>query len=261
LNLTTNEFGNKPTPYIDDAVTVTPIPISPPSPSPSQSVDPSKFSFSTMFQYPTPAFEGTEDQILQHKKEIVHEMFKMGVNSDDLADIASTSQFDEEKKRRSTKINVNLPGTTQTNITMAYFIQNRDSPGKFDVEKAKALNVPLGKLYSQLKAGENVKIPIVNETGETKMKTVRSEDVLGTPIPGKSVLILDIPGLQYVNEILENNTLNSKTTKNADIIVHMLSDEVASDSKYIKWMESFKKSSKVPLTIKRFLTKASGHGT
>src|SRR5438046_10061252 len=40
----------------------------------------------------------------------------------------------------------------------------------------------------------------------------------------------------------------------------MLSDEVASDKRYIKWMESFTKSSKVSSYV-IFLTAASGYGT
>jgi hypothetical protein len=74
---------------------------------------------------------------------------------------------------------------------------------------------------------------------------VKSEDVLGPSTTGPTVLIIDIPGLKYVNKVLRNDMLNSEEAKNSDIVVHMLADEVASDSRYIKWMESFKKSSKV----------------
>jgi hypothetical protein len=172
-------------------------------------------------------------------------MFKKGVYSEDLEDAIAPSQQSETRKRRSAIVNVNLPRTQPTNVTMAYFVQNRDTPGPFDLVKAKALHVPVGKLYSRLKGGEDVEIPFVNENGEMTKKTIKSEDVLGDPIPGKSVLILDIPGLGYMKNALEDSVLNSERTKNADVIVHMLSDEVASDNRYIKWMESFKKSSMV----------------
>ena len=260
MRLNANEFGDSPAPYVDDSVTVTPIPISPSPPTYAEPNDPSKFSFADSFKFSTPAFEGTEEEVLAQKKVIVHEMFKKGVYSEDMDDSSITSQYDDARKRRSAITNVNLPPAKPTDITMAYFVQNCDTPGPFDVKKAKALNVPVGKLYGQLKAGESVEIPVVNEDGKTTMKTIRSEDVLGKSIPGKSILILDIPGLQYVKKVLENDVLNSEKIKNADVVVHMLSDEVASDNAYIKWMESFKKSSKV-LTDQRLLTIASGHGT
>ena len=216
--------------------------------------------FVNAFSFATPPLEGTEEDILAHKKDIVHEMFKRGVRSEDMDDEALSTQFDENRKRRTALMNVNLPPTTPSDITMAYFVKNRDSPGRFDLQKAQALKVPPGRLYSTLKAGEDVEIPVVDEDGNTTMKTVKSEDVVGDPIRGKTVLILDIPGLQYVEKVVENDTLNSEATKSADIIVHMLSDEVASDKRYIKWMESFTKSSKV-FSFLTFLTTASGYGT
>ena len=261
MNLSTNEFGDSPTPYEDESVIITPIPIYSSSPTPPpETANPSMSSFADAFSFATPPLEGTEEEILAHKRDIVHEMFKRGIRSEDMDDEALSTQFDENRKRRTTLMNVNLPPTTPSDITMAYFVKNRDSPGRFDLQKAQALKVPQGKLYSRLKAGEDVEIPVVDEDGKTTMKTVKSEDVLGDQIRGKTVLILDIPGLQYVKIIVENDTLNSEVTKNADIVVHMLSDEVASDKRYIKWMESFQKSSKV-YSFLTFLTIAFGYGT
>ena len=173
MDLTTNEFSDPPSPYVDDTVIVTAIPIS--SSSPRQELnDPSKFSFANSFSFPTPAFEGTEEEVLQHKKNIVHEMFKKGVYSEDLEDATAPSQHSDTRKRRSAIVNVNLPRTQPTNITMAYFVQNRDTPGPFDLAKAKALQVPVGKLYSRLKGGEDVEIPFVDKNGEMTKKTIKS---------------------------------------------------------------------------------------
>lgn len=242
MNLSTNEFCDSPTPYEDESVTITPIPI---SPSPSTPPPQTNNSFANAFSFATPPLDGTEEEILAHKKDIVHEMFKRGVRSEDMDDEALSIQIDENRKRRAALMNVNLPPTIPSDITMAYFVKNRDSPGRFDLQKAQALKIPPGRLYSTLKAGEDVEIPVVDEDGNTAMKIVKSEDVVGNPIRGKTILILDIPGLQYVKKVVENDILNSEATKSADIIVHMLSDEVASDRRYINWMESFTKSSKV----------------
>jgi hypothetical protein len=67
-------------------------------------------------------------------------------------------------------------------------------------------------------------------------------------------LILDIPGLAYVNKVLKNDTLNSEVVKNADVVVHMLADEVASSTDYNDWMQTFKPSSKVCPANHRWLT-------
>src|SRR5271169_5677531 len=79
MSLNANEFGEQPVPYVDETVTVTPIPITPSSPTPPESSDPSKFSFSKSYQFSTPAFEGTKEEVLAQKKNIVDEMFKKGV--------------------------------------------------------------------------------------------------------------------------------------------------------------------------------------
>jgi hypothetical protein len=139
---------------------------------------------------------------------------------------------------------------------MAYFVKNKDMPGKFDVEAATALGVPVGKLFAQLKNGEDVQVPVLDNEGKPVIdgegkearKIVRSQEVLGKTIPGTAVLIIDLPALKYIDKVLKDETLNSEMTKKADVVVHMLADEVASDTRYIKWMESFTESTKVPLT-------------
>src|SRR5436190_22704301 len=136
MNLSTNAFGQIPDPSEDESVTIPPIPISPSPSIPLESVNSSTFSFANVYSFPTPPIEGTEEEILAHKKDIVHEMFKRGVRSEDMDDEALSAQFDENKKRRAALMNVNLPPTTPSDITMAYFVKNRDSPGKFDLEKA-----------------------------------------------------------------------------------------------------------------------------
>lgn len=40
-----------------------------------------------------------------------------------------------------------------------YRVAEKDRPGRFDVEKAKALNIPPGRIYGQLKRGETVTLP------------------------------------------------------------------------------------------------------
>ena len=252
LNLTTNEIGDDPTPFVDDRVTITPIPLSA-NPSAEKPRDPSTFSFGEKFCFPIPPLEGTPDEILKYKKAIVHEMFRMGV-FEEVAENGAVQTADEVRRRRISLINANLPPTQPHDISMAYLIANHDVPGKFNPEKAKALNIPVGKLYAKLKKGESIEIAVVGEDGTKTMRTINSEEVLGKPVPGKKVLILDIPGLAYVSKLLKNDTLNSEMVKTADVIVHMLADEVASSADYNEWMQTFKSTSRVRPSMRILLT-------
>jgi hypothetical protein len=250
MDVKTNEFTEVPTPYEDGRVIVTPIPLSLDSPSiPSLTDESSTFSFRKSFSFPAVAMQGTEEETLAYKTNVVHEMFQMGIQDEDMDDATFLAQFDEHKKRRAALMNVNLPITQPTTTTMAYFIKNRDSPGKFDIEKAKALDIPVGKLYAQLKLGNSITLPALNKEGKMIERTIKSEDVLGPPVPGKTVLIIDIPRVEYVDKVLESESLNSEMVKNATVVVHMLADEVASNKQYIEWMNSFNKSTKVDFVV------------
>ena len=260
MDLSTNEIGDEPTPFVDDRVTITPVPLTANN-SLAKSRDAPAFSFADQFRFATPAIEGTPEEILSHKRAIVHDMFKQGV-FDEAADSPMAQVHDEIRKRRGgSLIHVNLPPTQPSDISMAYLVTNHDLPGKFNPEKAKELNIPVGKLYSQLKNGEDVTIPVVAEDGTKMVRTIRSEEVLGNPIPGKKVLILDLPGLAYVSNVLKNDILNSTKVKTADVVVHMLADEVASSLDYNEWMQTFKASSRVCPTRIYSLMIASGNGT
>jgi hypothetical protein len=242
MDITTNEFAETPEAYIDERVTVTPIPLTLDPPSPPQRA--SNFSFADQFKFHAPTFEGTPEEELKLKEKIVHEMFKCGIVDEDMDEAALSAHINGALRNRLATIKVNLPPTKPCSTSMAYFVKNRDLPGKFDVEKAKALKIPEGRLFGQLKNGKNVQIE-VEENGEKVPKTIYPEQVLGEPIPGKSVLILDIPSQEYMNKALENDTLNSETVKAADVVVHMLSDDVASHTDYTRWMETFSTSTKV----------------
>lgn len=43
--------------------------------------------------------------------------------------------------------------------TFGYRVAEKDRPGRFDIEKAKQMQIPPGRVYGQLKRGETVKLP------------------------------------------------------------------------------------------------------
>ena len=62
--------------------------------------------------------------------------------------------------------------------TYSYLFVEKDKPGRFDLEKAKALAIPEGKLWNQLQNGMEIKI---------EGKTIVPEQVLGEKRPGKKI--------------------------------------------------------------------------
>lgn len=60
-----------------------------------------------------------------------------------------------------------------------YRVEEKDRPGRFDVEKAMALGIPSGPLYGQLKRGETVTLP--------DGRQIRGTDLCGPPEPGRKI--------------------------------------------------------------------------
>jgi len=63
-------------------------------------------------------------------------------------------------------------------ITYSYLFEEKDKPGRFNLEKAKILEIPEGKLWNQLQNGLEIKI------GE---RIIFPEQVLGEKRPGKKI--------------------------------------------------------------------------
>jgi ribonuclease Z len=84
-------------------------------------------------------------------------------------------------------------------------------PGKFNPEKAKALGIPEGPLWSKLQHGSAVKLP--------NGRVVKSEEVVGPPRPGRKIVYSgDTRPTENVVEL----------AKNADLLIHdgTLDDEL-----------------------------------
>ncbi len=60
----------------------------------------------------------------------------------------------------------------------SYLFEEKDKPGRFNVEKAKELDIPEGELWNKLQSGNEI---IINE------KTVRPDQILGEKRSGKKI--------------------------------------------------------------------------
>ena len=94
---------------------------------------------------------------------------------------------------------------------LAYALIEKPRPGRFNPEKARALGIPEGPLWSKLQHGKEVK----TSTGER----IKPEQVVGTPRPGRKIA--------YSGDTRPTERL-VKLSENADLLIHeaTLSDEL-----------------------------------
>jgi len=112
---------------------------------------------------------------------------------------------DDEYEVRAVRTSHVVPG-------LAYALIEKERAGKFHPERAKALGVPQGPLWSRLQSGEDVKLP--------KGKIVKPKDVIGPPRPGRKIVYSG--DTRPLKSIL-------KLARQADILIHeaTFGDELA----------------------------------
>lgn len=91
-------------------------------------------------------------------------------------------EYDEKNDVSAFSIDGVLIRATQINDSIIYAIETATVPGKFDVQKAAALNIPRGPLYGKLKQGQDVTL----EDGTV----IRSTDVVGPSEKSRVVFII-----------------------------------------------------------------------
>jgi ribonuclease Z len=100
--------------------------------------------------------------------------------------------------------------------SLAYALIEKPRPGRFHPEKAMELGVPKGPLWSMLQKGMNIKLP--------NGRTVRPEDVLGPPRPGRKIV--------YSGDTRPSDRI-VELAKGADVLIHeaTFSDEMVDRAK------------------------------
>ena len=88
-----------------------------------------------------------------------------------------------------------LPHTTPSATATSYFVRCQSQRGKFQIQKAKALSIPPGPLYTRLANGESIEL----EGGQI----IHPEDVLDAEVPGNGFAVIDVPSPLYVKDLSE----------------------------------------------------------
>src|SRR5574340_262227 len=96
---------------------------------------------------------------------------------------------------------------------LSYVLQEKERPGRFDLETAKALGIPPGPLYSKLQDGETVTVG---------GKTFRPEQVLGPPRRGRKIV--------YTGDSMPHEVLVTMA-RGADVLIHDATSDVALEEK------------------------------
>jgi len=139
----------------------------------------------------------------------------------------------------------------------SYIFTTQRIPGKFRTENAKALGIPPGPLYGQLKSGKEVTYIDVKSGKE---KTARPEQVLDEGSPGISVAVLYVPTVEVFEALKKTSALGkyctcstypsttSGTNSNKDerneqstleVMVHIIPREVFESQPYRTWLSEF----------------------
>ncbi|UCE57904.1 MAG: ribonuclease Z [Candidatus Bathyarchaeota archaeon] len=87
--------------------------------------------------------------------------------------------------------------------SLAFALSEKPRPGKFHPEKAKSLGIPEGPLWSKLQHGLAVEL--------SDGRTVRPEDVLGDPRPGRNIV--------YTGDTRPSQGF-VRFAENADLLIH-----------------------------------------
>lgn len=96
---------------------------------------------------------------------------------------------------------------------LSYVLEEKTRPGRFSVDRAAALGVPSGPLFSRLQEGETVEIG---------GRTIRPEDVLGPPRRGRKIV--------YTGDTMPHDGLID-VARRADVLIHDATSDAALEEK------------------------------
>lgn len=124
------------------------------------------------------------------------------------------------------------PRTSPYKAAVSYIIVQQPRRGKFDINAAR--NLPIEKhMYNQLTKGQNV----IGSDGST----ITPDMVLSPDQPGKGVAVIDLPSLEYVQELVDRPEWRlEQVTKDVGAIVWILGRGVADSPVLREFIEARK---------------------
>eukprot|EP01134_Creolimax_fragrantissima_P004945 CFRG4945T1 len=129
------------------------------------------------------------------------------------------------------------PRTDALDQVLCYVCELSSPPPKFDAKKAVELNIPKGDVRAKLVRGQTVTL----DDG----RTITPDMVTGTTQRGHVTLVIDCPGLDYISDLVEPSKWkelccdSTESSKTPILLIHMASNEVLTDDRYVRWASAF----------------------
>ncbi|XVF86670.1 hypothetical protein PTKIN_Ptkin18bG0060600 [Pterospermum kingtungense] len=127
-------------------------------------------------------------------------------------------------------------------MSVLYICELPELMGKFDPEKAASLGLKAGPKYRELQHGTSVKSDRLDIM-------VHPSDVMGPPVPGPIVFLVDCPTESHVQELLSIECLHgyhtdvsghqTENSKMVNCVIHLSPASVVSSPNYQNWMKKF----------------------
>lgn len=132
------------------------------------------------------------------------------------------------------------PRTVGPRQVLSFIFTTPPIQGKFDVDRAKALGIPPGPLYGQLKSGKSVTF----QKDDGKNVTVASSEVVQPGSPGISIAILYYPTVECFEQLLNSQRLNQFKQRKRnepilELILHMSSRDIFLSQNNTSWRANF----------------------
>ncbi|HYT00881.1 MAG TPA: ribonuclease Z [Thermoplasmata archaeon] len=96
---------------------------------------------------------------------------------------------------------------------LSYVLEEKPRPGRFSLERAEALGVPSGPMYSRLQEGESVQVG---------GRAVHPDDVLGPPRRGRKIV--------YTGDTMPHESL-VEIARHADVLIHDATSDASLEEK------------------------------
>ncbi|KAI8335570.1 beta-lactamase-like protein [Chlamydoabsidia padenii] len=159
--------------------------------------------------------------------------------SDTVDPQAMVTPIKQDGKERNAMMELytkDLPRTRTYPSVISYICQTPQTRGKFRQEKAISLGVPVGRLFGELQRGNTVTL----ENGTVVTHT----QVCDSPTPGSIFIVVDCPGVAYVDDLINSPKFNDYQTQTntqniPKVIIHLLGKGVLNQPKYRQWMNTF----------------------
>ncbi|GAB1610816.1 zinc phosphodiesterase ELAC protein 2-like [Argonauta hians] len=122
----------------------------------------------------------------------------------------------------------------ELDVSMAYICTPHPARRRLNYEKCVELGIPVGPLLGILKSEK----PVTLDSGTT----IHPDQVLSDVEKPYPLLVLECPGVEYLDSVLSNDTLaslQSSTVDPVDVVVHMSSVDILSHPRYQQWMNRF----------------------